>query len=145
MATSKLQETKALGDVAKKAIQKHIDAMTQAFNSGDLDALMDEISEDAVWMVPDLPLLIGKKAIRAFYEPIINSNTTFSGGILPDNQELLISGDLAVYRAVLEGTITPADGTNPIKISNKFLNVIRKEADGSWKHLWDIMNPIPQS
>jgi len=68
---------------------------------------------------------------------------TLAGTVSPDNQELQVFGDWAVFRGVLVGTVTPKGGGEPMPLANKFVNVLRRESDGSWKHVWDVWNAMP--
>jgi uncharacterized protein (TIGR02246 family) len=123
-------------------IGEHNRAVEAALASRDLEAMMAEIAEDAVWMPPKEELLIGKEAIRAFYDRIF-SQGGFEGGLDPDNQELHVFGDWAVFRAVLVGTATPSGGGEEYPVANKVVNLLRRGPDGTWKHVWDIWNASP--
>lgn len=143
LSCSKKDDSQSQDQESIDAINQHLRAMVNAFNDGDLDAWMREIADDAVWMVPDQTPLIGKEAVRTFYESLFIQGGKMKGRLSPDNQELIVKGDWAVFRAVLEGTVTPEDGGESFQFSNKFVNLLRKGPDGSWKHVWDIYNPMP--
>jgi uncharacterized protein (TIGR02246 family) len=127
---------------AIEAIQRHNVAFEQALSNSDIEALMAEIDDNAVWMPPDEVPLAGKDAIRSFYEGIF-SQVDFEGKLDPNNQELRVFGDWAVFRAVLVGSATPSGGGEAIPIANKLVNLLRREPDGTWKHVWDIWNAMP--
>jgi uncharacterized protein (TIGR02246 family) len=127
---------------AIESIQEHNRAVETALSNRDLEALMAEIAEDAVWMPPNEETLIGKERIRAFYEELF-SQSDFEGGLDPNNQELHVFGDWAVFRSVLVGFATPPGGGEATPIANKLVNLLHREPDGTWKHVWDIWNPSP--
>jgi ketosteroid isomerase-like protein len=98
---------------------------------------MAEITDDAVWMPPDVAPLVGKEAVRSFYQGLF-AQVELEGHLSPENQELHIFGDWAVFRGVVVGSVRPRGGGEPAVLSNKVVNVLRRDADGSWKHVWDI-------
>jgi len=51
---------------AVAGIHEHNVAVERALTEGDIDALMGEITDDAVWLPPDQAPLVGKPAIRSF-------------------------------------------------------------------------------
>jgi uncharacterized protein (TIGR02246 family) len=136
------QEPDAALAAAVESIQEHNRAVETALSNRDLDALMAEIVEDAVWMPPNEEILVGKERIRAFYEELF-SQSDFEGALDPNNQELQVFGDWAVFRSVLVGTATPPGGGEETPIANKLVNLLHREPDGTWKHVWDIWNSSP--
>ena len=50
-----------------------------------------------------------------------------------DIQEVLVSGDLAVARLVWHLTTTPHDGAATTTLQEPGMDVLRRQADGSWK------------
>jgi hypothetical protein len=51
---------------ALAGIERHNQAVEEALSSGDVDALMAEIVDDAVWLPPGQGPVLGKEAIREF-------------------------------------------------------------------------------
>jgi ketosteroid isomerase-like protein len=103
---------------------------------------MAEITDDAVWMPPDVAPLVGKEAVRSFYQGLF-AQVELEGHLSPENQELHIFGDWAVFRGVVVGSVRPRGGGEPTVLANKVVNVLRRDADGTWKHVWDIWNSMP--
>jgi len=141
VACTQLPDRAATDADAVAGIREHNVAVEHALTDGDIDALMAEIVDDAVWMPPDQAPIVGKPAIRSFYEALFEQ-VTLAGTLSPDNQELQIFGDWAVLRGVLVGTVTPKAGGEPKPFANKFVNVLRREPDGAWKHVWDVWNAM---
>ena len=132
------------GEAAALAgIERHNVAVEQALSSGDVDALMAEIVDDAVWLPPGQGPVEGKEAIREFYEGLF-SRVRLEGRLSPEDREVVIMGDWAVFRGVLVGTVTPIEGGEPTPLANKVVNLLRREPDGTWRHVWDIWNSMPQ-
>jgi len=51
--------------------------------------------------------------------------------------------DWAILRGVLVGMVTPIRGGESTPLANKVMNLLLRERDGTWKHVWDIWNPKP--
>ena len=83
---------------AIESIEEHNRAVERALSSSDLNALMAEIAEDAVWMPPNEGPLVGKEAIRTFHERLF-SQVDLEGRLDPTN--------LTVWRFV--SPLTPGD------------------------------------
>jgi ketosteroid isomerase-like protein len=100
-----------------------------------------QYTENAVFMTPNQPAVEGRAAIRAWFEsfpPI----TAFSLTVV----EVDGRGDLAYVRGNYALTIAASGRTPAISDHGKFLEVRRKQADGSWLMALDIFNsdvPLP--
>ena len=97
-------------------------------------------TEDAVQLPPNQAAVQGKAAIQSWMEafpPISNY----------EEQSLGVEGqaDLAYDRGTYSMTVTPP-GAAPIKDHGKYLFILRKQADGSWKISRAMFNsdvPLP--
>lgn len=56
------------------------------------------------------------------------------------NKEARIAGDLAFSRGIFTLSMTPKAGGETIKLSGKYLTILEKQADGSWKIARDCFN-----
>ena len=52
----------------------------------------------------------------------------------------LRSGDQAVARGTYAATVTPKDGSEEIFIDGKYMTLLKRQPDGSWKIFRDIYN-----
>ena len=59
---------------------------------------------------------------------------------LSENQEIEVSGDLAVVRGVYSLTAVPKADGDPIPVDGKYMSVLKKQPDGEWKLYRDIFN-----
>jgi uncharacterized protein (TIGR02246 family) len=107
-----------------------IDAKTQAFvngvNAGDWAAVAATYTEDAILLPPNAPAVRGPSAIEAFFAefpPISDFTIT--------NTEVEGAGDVAYVVGTYSMTITP-EGAEPIHDTGKFIEIRKKQADGSW-------------
>ncbi len=122
-------------DVA--AIESLADELMKALNEGDLEALMATVAEDAVWMAPGEPALIGKEAIRNWYNGLFDK-ISFDVIISPD--EIEICGDWAIQRTTFKGSWIQKDSGETTQFESKDIYIYRKQPDGSWKNSHAIWN-----
>ena len=134
-APAKLSEA----DIA--ALRAGVDSIEAQILSNRDSAAAAHYTETAVFMVPNLPAVEGRAAIRAWFAggPPLTSFT-----LTP--VEIDGSGDLAYVRGTWTLAIAAAGRTPAIEDHGKFLEVRRKQADGSWLMVADIFNsdvPLP--
>lgn len=132
------QAPAALSEADRQAIQATSDQFVQHILAKDWDALSQLYAEDAILMPPNQPAVVGRAAIREF-------NATFPpvSAFSLTNEIIDGVGDLAYvrgrYRMTLAIEGSPAD-------SGKYLEIRRRQVDGSWKFAADIFNsdvPLP--
>lgn len=133
-----------LSEADKAAIQKVVDeaiAIASAETKDWATYARTYYAEDAVVMPPNSPSVQGRAAIESLFAafPAI-SDLKF---------ELLKIeglGDLAYVHGTYSMMLTLPDAPTPIKDSGKYIEIWRKQADGSWKVIRDIFNsdlPLP--
>jgi uncharacterized protein (TIGR02246 family) len=108
-----------------------------SLNAGDLDRWLALWTEDGVQMPPDEPAVVGKERIRARNRAVLD-RFTFDIGIT--NEEVRTAGDLAFARGTYKATLTPKQGGGRIPIDGKYLTILVRQPDGSWKIHRDIFN-----
>jgi uncharacterized protein (TIGR02246 family) len=120
-------------DVA--AIENLQNQVVKAFNEGNLEAFMATIADDAVYMPPGESVLIGKDAIRNWYDfETINFDVT----VVSD--EIEVHGDWAFHRYHWEGSWILKESGETTKFESKDISILRKQPDGSWKTTHSIWN-----
>jgi uncharacterized protein (TIGR02246 family) len=122
------------------AIQAVTEAWESACNANDAHALAALYSEDAMLAPPNEPLMQGRQRIEAFFA----ASPKFSDVKL-ENVEVRGSGDLA-YVAGIYMLKVHIPGLGPIEDTGKYLDVRRKQEDGSWLIVADAYNtsiPLP--
>jgi len=127
LSTSLLSEDIA----AIKAVSK---SFVEAVNSNDWVSLITTYSEHTVLMPPNSPEVEGRANILAFFEAF-PPTSDFSLEIV----EIEGRGDMAYVRGTYTMTFTPEEG-NSITDSGKYLEIRRKQADGSWLLSRDMFN-----
>ena len=110
----------------------------EAYNRRDAAAAAQVYADDAKVMPPNMPMVSGKQAIQAFWKFAMDMGARLN----LETVEVAVDGGMAYERGVI--TITMQPGTAQEKISNgKYVTVLRRQTDGSWKLVLDIWNSDP--
>jgi uncharacterized protein (TIGR02246 family) len=112
-------------------------ARADAFNQGNAAAIAAHFTEDALLMAPDKPILKGKAAVQTYYQHIFDEYET---SLKSYYEEVKVSGQLAYGRGFAEVVLTPKRGGKTITSTSKYINIMKREADGTWKTTHDIWN-----
>jgi uncharacterized protein (TIGR02246 family) len=108
-----------------------------SLNEGDLERWLELWTEDGVQMPPNEPAIVGIDKIRARNEAALD-RFTFDMGI--SNQEVETAGDWAYSRGTYKATLMPKGGGRPIVMDGKYMTILARQRDGSWKIHRDIFN-----
>lgn len=133
-----------LTDADRAAIRAADSSFAAAANAGDVDAVAAVYARDASLLAPNLPPQRGQTAIRAFWGGFLNAYTV-KFEIASDTIEG--RGDLAYNMGQYRFTAVPKVRSNPgVADEGKFLEVLKKQPDGSWKYVVDMYssNLAPQ-
>ena len=109
-----------------------------SLNTGDISRWLELWTEDGVQMPPDEPAVVGKEQIRARNSAVLDQFTFNMENIT--NLEAEESGDLGFARGRFNAILTPKGGGDPLVVDGKFLTILRKQADGSWRIHRDAFN-----
>ena len=116
----------------EQAVMAVIETMTSSFTAGDIPAVMQSYTEDAVVMMyPEQPVTGHAPLSDAFAEfASISPVFTYSG------HEVIVAGDTAVHFAPwsMEGT-DPAG--NPVSGTGLSVAILKRQSDGGWKMVID--------
>lgn len=130
----------------KADVQAVLDLEQRVFDAqiaGDLEAWLSSFAEDAIVMVPNLPALTTKLAIRQWNEPIFEQ---FDLHEESDFREVEVAGDWGYIRAHWIWTQTPKSGGSSVKYTGHSIWIVRRQPNGSWKitrGIFNYDNPIP--
>jgi len=129
------QEPAALSADDVAAINGVIDAVIEADLAGDWAAVAENFVEDLVYMPPNLPAVEGRAAwlewVQSLDFKIIE--------LAVDVHEIDGRGDLAFVRGKYAETLAEGDA-EPMELDGKWIWILRKQADGSWKVAVGISN-----
>lgn len=116
-----------------------------AANSGDWDTLVSLYVDEPLRMDPDAPIVVGKDAMRQVFQAYRDqAEAEYTNTVV----DVRVAGDLAVVRGTFTGSVAPRDGSAAYSDSGDWVSVRERQADGSWKIVYDIWNrdaPVPTS
>ncbi len=113
------------------------DAYTNGLNTGNLNLWISLWDQNGIQMAPDAPSVVGKERILAKYEKIFPQ---FVFEIAIKNEETKVAGVWAYCRGTYTISLTPKGGGETGFVDGKYLTILRKQTDGSWKVFRDIFN-----
>ena len=117
------------------AIKELHQTWSPAIVEKDFETLMTLYTDDAIVLPPNGPKVQGREAVLDWMKalpPITSANLTV--------EEIDGYGNLAFVRGAYFMTITPEGAPGPIQDRGKFIEIRRKQADGSWLMARDIFN-----
>jgi uncharacterized protein (TIGR02246 family) len=118
------------------AIRSADSAFASAANAGDAEKIAEVYAEDAALLAPNLPPQKGRAAVKAFWGGFLDAYTV-RFELVSDTIEG--RGDLAYNQGHYRFTAVPkAKGVPGVADEGKFLEILRKQADGSWKYVLDM-------
>ena len=109
-----------------------------AANEGDLERWIALWIDDGIQLPPGAPCRIGKAEIRQGMQPLFDRFDTRKMIIQPE--EVRILGDRAYSHGTYEFEMAPKEGGETMRHSGKFLDILEKQVDGSWKIAIDCHN-----
>ena len=122
---------------ATKAVQWNNDVFQRNVEVQDAAALTNAFyADDAVVMPQDHPPVVGKGQIADFWGGMFG--TGLRRAVL-ETQRVESSGDLACEIGAYTLTLA-SGGTDPVEAKGKYLVVLTKQADGSWKAIADMFS-----
>lgn len=102
------------------------------------------VTEDAVWLPPNGPRVDGRDAVRALILAYTKAEG-FSITWKASRVEVSAAGDLAYSMGTYEYSLKDAEG-NPVSDKGKWVDIWKKQADGTWKAavaIWNSDQPPP--
>lgn len=112
-------------------------ARAKAFNEGNAAGIADHFTDDAYLMAPGKPVSRGRDAVRKYYQAIFDQYKT---SLESHYEEVEVSGDLAYGRGFAKVILYPKSGGDSLLSTAKYLNILKKQADGTWKTTHDVWN-----
>src|SRR6056297_551673 len=112
-------------------------ARAKAFNDMNANEISRYFTSDGVLMAPGKQASIGQKAVAKYYQAIFDE---FDVVLKSHYVEVQVSGNMAYGRgeAIVHAT-SKIDGKESVSKS-KYLNILERQNDGSWKTTHDIWN-----
>ena len=110
---------------------------SSSLNNGDIDRWLSLWTVDGVQLPPGEPPVIGIEEIRARNQAILDQ-MTFDISI--SNEEVSVAGNWAYSRGSYTATLTPKAGGDVTLIDGKYMTILKRRPDNSWKIYRDIFN-----
>ena len=129
-------ERNMASDVAK--VYEVWNEYVAACHSGDLERWMSMWTENGIQMPPDVPRRVGKERIRTGMQP--GFDLFDMKNMIIQTEEVRILGDQAYSHGTYTFDMTPKEGGETTSYSGKFLDILQKQVDGSWKIVIDCHN-----
>ncbi len=119
------------------AIRETMNQYAVTVNAGDLAGWLSLWTEDGIQMYPGLPSRVGKAQIRAGMKPAFDQLIL---KIAITKHEARVSGDLGFERGTYILSMIPRKKGETEKFDGKYLTILEKQANGSWKIIRDCFN-----
>jgi uncharacterized protein (TIGR02246 family) len=121
----------------QQIIRRLRESYMRAQDAGDAEACVAHWADDGVLLPPNEPAVSGREALISWYRRVFNESR-FAFRISFD--EIQVVGGWSFARGSYAGSIIPKDGSEPIHEEGKYLEIHKRDADGSWKfarHIWN--------
>jgi uncharacterized protein (TIGR02246 family) len=124
-------------DTDTRAILQIVQEMLTAQEAEDVEAWLEFVDEDAVWLPPNEAPITGKAAIRDW---VIGFYDLYSVAEEMTSAEVHVTGDWAYIMANWAWTITPKAGGEGLTDTGKSIWILSRQVDESWKITRAIWN-----
>ncbi len=111
-------------------------AQTVALAAGDIEGYLAAYQDDAVWMPATSEEIIGKPAARQRLQWAL-ADATIEVELKPE-ELVVMSPDWVLLRGTYVVLTTPKNGDEASDAVGSYLNIWRRQEDGSWKIAYDI-------
>jgi uncharacterized protein (TIGR02246 family) len=115
-----------------KTPEQTIDQADEAFNRGDLNAVLEHYEENAVWVVKPGHIASGDCSLRKEFKEIFRSNPQ----VIKEKCHVIECGDLALCSIGWRLNGTAAEGA-PLNEEGFATTILRRQANGHWKIVID--------
>ncbi|WP_075055906.1 SgcJ/EcaC family oxidoreductase [Nitrososphaera viennensis] len=112
----------------ESAIRELVDTWMVATKAGDVQTILNLMTDDVVFMVPGLEPF-GKEVFKSATEEM--KNVRYEG--TSDIKEIKVLGNWAYMRSHLKVRTVPPEGGSPVSRSGYTLTIFRKGPDGQWR------------
>jgi ketosteroid isomerase-like protein len=111
-------------------IQKLSDHMTAMVESGDVQGIMQILTDDVVFLPPNDSAKVGK---QDYYKWVIGFQQRYKIKVSIQSQEISVADHWAYEWGYIQESYTPRAGGVASSFDGKFLRIFQKQTDGSWK------------
>jgi ketosteroid isomerase-like protein len=132
-------------DTDIKAVKNVEAEVVKAVAAKDLDKIMTYDADDESMLLPNLPIITGKDNIKAAWKFSL-ADPNFALTFQSTRAEASNGGDFVYTIGTYSMTVSNPKDKKPITDHGKYLTVFKKQPDGSWKMVADMINsdlPLP--
>lgn len=129
VSTAKQKEENAISEVSA--------ARAKAFNNGDALGIAIHFTEDAFLMAPGKPAIRGRQAVQSYYQSIFDK---YNAVLESKYDEVFVSGRLGYGKGFAKVILISKSGGDSLFSTSKYINIMQKQPDGTWKTTHDIWN-----
>ena len=123
-------------DRAKELITVGHEAFLTAMRTNNTEALLALLTDDVVFLPPNMGLLEGKESIRTWYDGILQTFTTTD--MVVTGRTLTVAGDWGIEQGLFSWSLKPVAGDTIVTDNGKFIAIWHLRPDGSWGVQRDI-------
>lgn len=124
-------------DADLASLHEFLSHSNDAVNAGDVEAEVTRFTTDGIYMWPGAPAIEGHDALRKWFEMRF---AEVEVELESETLELEVIGEWAVERGRSVARIRPTAGGAAQTVRGKYLNILRRQADGTWRIARRIRN-----
>lgn len=124
--------------MSRDLIDKTHFAWLDAMKANDARALGQCITDDAVLMPPNEPVVTGRAEVVEWFDGVVRQARTT--GIDVPEREVIVAGDYGIERGSFVWQLSPALGGPPFEARGNFLAIYQRQEDGEWRVIRNIWN-----
>jgi uncharacterized protein (TIGR02246 family) len=117
-------------DKDEQDIRNLIATWLSATRAGDIETVLSLTTRDVVFLVSGQPPMHGQEAFGEALRMALGRNMIESTSEI---EEIVVSGDMAYCRTLLNVTVTAKHDNTPMQRSGHALSILRRGEDGKWR------------
>lgn len=118
----------------RSLLARHVEAA----EAGDLESYLATLAGDVIYLPPDSPKISGREAVGEYMQSAFFD--AFEGTFGARFLSLEVLGSTAFAEGAIDFALTPKGGGDELNLAGKFMNVFRKDTDGTWHYIYAIWN-----
>jgi uncharacterized protein (TIGR02246 family) len=115
----------------REAVIRSLRDWLASAEAGDVEHYVSFLTDDAVILSQGLPAVTGRPAALAAVQAFLARFTLTFEEL--ETQDVRVSGDTALHRYTIVTVQHPRAGGPPVRIRQRFLDVLQRECDGQWR------------
>jgi ketosteroid isomerase-like protein len=125
------------------AVKADADQLVADFNAHDAVKSASHDAPGMVGMFHGTPNTVGADADLANTKQLFADSPATKFTVADESVDVAASGDMAVYRSTYAYSYNDPKTKKPITESGNWLTGYRKQPDGSWKMVWEVLSDTP--